>query len=123
IYKMADEALPQFNDWLEGISDALGFSAEHDLDKIDYSAPGSIVVIVDKLKGRERARQKTYGENHGNWNELLDVVRGTIAVDSFGDLYRTVDELKKRGIKLARLPKNRFDDPTPQGYRDLMMNV
>ncbi|MDU7524685.1 MAG: hypothetical protein E7K72_25490, partial [Roseomonas mucosa] len=59
----------------------------------------------------------------GDWSQLRDVVRASVAVDTLDDLHTTMDALRKGGLELAMKPKDRFAKPLPVGYRDVLMNV
>ena len=78
-------------------------------------------------KGLARAREKVKNKYDGNWGKLTDVVRGTIAVDSFQDIPATVKALRKhaagKGWKITTRPNDRFSNPTNAGYRDLQLSI
>lgn len=88
----------------------------------DYSKPGPIIVI-GPMKKQERAKEKVDADYGGDWSQLGDAVRASVAVDSLDDLDNVMTELKKSGLKLARQPKDRFAKPTDVNYRDVLMNV
>lgn len=90
--------------------------------KPDYSKPGKILITAPK-KGKERAREKVEADYGGDWSQLTDVVRASIAVDDFNEVGEVMKELRNSGMKLVKKPKNRFANPTTEGYRDVMMNV
>lgn len=90
--------------------------------EVDYDQPGPIIVI-GPMKKRERAEEKVKSDYGGDWSRVGDLVRASVAVDSFDDIESTLDKLRASGLKLARKPKDRFAHPTESGYRDLMLNV
>ena len=126
VYKDAEAAQEHMLEWLDrgkGIDKKLGLQ-HFDLSKtksIDLDASGPILVTAP-LKGRERARQKIQTEEGGDWSRLTDAVRATIAVDSPDEIDGVMKTLHESGMKLARQPKNRFEQPI-HGYRDILMNV
>lgn len=91
-------------------------------DEIDFSKEGPIV-LIGPMKKQERAKEKVDNDFGGDWSRLGDAVRASVAVDSFDQLQDVMKKLRKSGLKLARLPKDRFAKPTEAGYRDVLMNV
>ena len=92
------------------------------MDGVDWTAPGGMLFIAP-VKGKKRAAEKVEQDYGGDWSQLLDPVRCSIAVDSYDDLKAALGALQKGGLKLARQPKDRFAKPLDCGYRDLMLNV
>jgi len=102
------------------------------LDAVDSgNLEGPFVLIAplktDSAKGLDRARKKVAANYDGDWSQLKDVVRGTIAVDSYDDLPAAVNALrehaKSKGWSVVMRPESRFDNPTKAGYRDLQMFI
>lgn len=129
IYKSANEALDHFKDWLDrgkGLCSKLGIKtmtqSPDDLEDKEWTEPGGMLFIAP-LKGKERATSKVTTDYGGDWSQLKDVVRGTIAVDTLEELAGLTEKLKKGGMKLAQKPKDRFAKPTEEGYRDVLMNI
>lgn len=127
IFKEAEVAAGHQLTWLnqgKGLDKAIGGTVirKDKGDEIDYDKPGPIIVIGG-MKKKERAGEKVESDYGGDWSRLGDIVRSSVAVDSMGDLKNVVSELKKSGLKLARKPKDRFENPTEAGYRDIIMNV
>lgn len=91
-------------------------------EKPDLDAPGPVVVI-GPMKNQARSEEKVKADFGGDWSRLNDVVRASVAVDSMEDVEGVMAELRKKGVKLARKPKDRFSSPTSAGYRDAMFNV
>lgn len=124
LYEQAEEAEQQMLDWLDrgkGMDEKLGLR-ETEYDVEEFKKPGRILLLAP-LKGHERAAQKVEADMDGDWSQLTDVVRASIAVDSIDEIPEVVEELRKSGMKLARKPKDRFANPTGVGYRDILMNV
>lgn len=92
------------------------------LDTIDYSKAGPLI-IIGPMKQQSRSKEKVESDFGGDYSYLGDIVRASVAVDSMDDIGKVLKELRKSGLKLARIPKDRFAKPTDAGYRDLMMNV
>lgn len=80
-------------------------------------------LFVAPLKGEKRAREKCEADYGGDWSQLRDIVRGTISVPTMGHVKQAIGHLKTAGLELAQKPKNRFEKPTAEGYRDLMAFV
>lgn len=80
-------------------------------------------LFVAPLKGAKRAKEKCDADYGGDWSQLRDIVRGTISVPSMGHIKQALEHMKSAGLEIAQKPKNRFEKPTPEGYRDLMTFV
>lgn len=81
------------------------------------------VVIIGPLKKMERSKEKVATNFGGDWSRLTDVVRASVAVDTYDDLESVVSKLKESGIKLASKPNDRFSNPTEAGYRDMCLFI
>ena len=126
VYKQAQEAMGQMLDWLDrgkGVDKTLGAKHYEGMptdEELDEKGP---VLITAPLKGEKRATEKVKSDYDGNWNQLTDIVRASIAVDHVSDIHGVLGALRKSGMQLARKPKDRFAKPTEAGYRDILMNV
>lgn len=80
-------------------------------------------LFMGPLKGEKRAKEKVEADYEGDWGQVRDMVRATIAVPMVTQLPKVLDELKKAGIELAQQPKNNLVKPLPGGYRDLNLIV
>ncbi len=126
LVKQATAGLAEYKQWLGGIAGKQKWQIYDD----DYDAAiasmrsgeKGIKVLIADLKGEERAAEKVETEPDG-WAGLKDIVRGTVAVDSLDQLPEVLDLLRQSGMTLARRPKNRFAEPTDEGYRDIMLNI
>lgn len=132
-YKSAEVAQEKMLDWLDkgkGIDKEIG-AKHYDvksaddfktmLDEIDKSdAP---VLITAPIKGEKRATEKVNADYNGNWSELSDGVRASIAVKNYYEVDDVVEKLLKSGMSLAKKPKDRFTSPTVSGYRDMLFTV
>jgi hypothetical protein len=88
------------------------------------SIKGPVVIIGPPKSLDARATEKVSKELGGDWSQLGDAVRSTIAVDSHKDIPNVLDKLKAAGIQVARQPKDRFSNPIKgSGYRDALLNV
>ena len=126
LYKSAEEAQEKMLDWLdkgEGVDKEIGARhyTEYPSDE-ELSKPGP-VLLTAPLKGKKRAQEKVDTDYDGDWSQLTDIVRATIAVDHVDEIDKTMGVLRKSGMKIARKPKDRFAEPTEAGYRDILMNV
>ena len=107
---------------LDSVIDASVVRVDKGEGEPDYSKPGPIIVIGPP-KSKARSKEKVESDFDGDWSQLLDVVRASVAVDTMDDLQHVMGLLRKSGMRLARKPKDRFSNPTDAGYRDLLLNV
>ncbi|HBL62005.1 MAG TPA: hypothetical protein DDZ80_27435, partial [Cyanobacteria bacterium UBA8803] len=82
---------------------------------------GGEAKLPSSLKGRERAMEKVMADYKGDASKLVDIARGSIVYNSYADLMGGIDICNKN-LTLVR-EKNRFAEPTPAGYRDILLNV
>jgi hypothetical protein len=129
LYDAARPALDQLKTWLDkgsGVATANGVKlmdkGPGDLTDEEWAAPGAMLFVAG-LKGEKRAGEKVAADYGGDWSQLRDVVRCSLAFDTMTDLQTLLDKMKGSGMVLAQQPKDRFQSPTAEGYRDLMMNV
>lgn len=128
LFKVAGEAHEHQLDWLnrgKGLDSILGVKAVRG-DKgdpmPDFSKPGP-VVLIGPLKGAARSEEKVKSVYDGDWSQLTDIVRASVAVDSMDEIHDVMRHLRKSGLKLAGKPNDRFAEPTEAGYRDLNLRV
>jgi hypothetical protein len=124
LFDQAKEAHEHQVKWLKGLDKEIGATIVRGDrgDKPDFKKPG-VVVVIGKLKDRDRCEEKVKTDYKGDWSSLRDVVRSAVAVDKLDQLPTVIHGLKRIGLKLAREPKDRFQTPTDGGYRDISMNV
>lgn len=99
-----------------------------DLSEQDYMLPehwdnDKGFLFMGPLKGKTRAEEKVRTDYEGDWSQVRDMVRSTIAVPGITQIPRVLAEMKAAGIELAQKPKNNLIKPLPGGYRDLNMIV
>jgi hypothetical protein len=82
---------------------------------------GTVVLPPGGLKGRERAEEKIRMDYNGNASQITDLTRLSIEYDSLEQLYYALKALPET-VNLVRL-KDRFIQPTPGGYRDILLNL
>ena len=80
-------------------------------------------MFIAPLKGAKRAKEKCEADYGGDWSQLRDIVRGTISVPTMAHVKQAIGHMKTAGLEIAQKPKNRFEKPTAEGYRDLMTFV
>lgn len=117
----ATEGLVQYKEALGKVADTLGLKTDAkpaDLEG-DAAAGGEGYLFVGSLKGEQRAKQKVESEYDGDYSQLRDMVRATIAVSSMDEIRAAVAAVEAAGLTLAQKPNDRFANPTPEGYRDL----
>jgi hypothetical protein len=137
LFEAAKVAHEQQLDWLnrgKGLDKAIGGTVvrvdkgdpktdyKDVLDTVDYDKPGPIIMI-GPMKTKERAKKKIEEEEGGDYSVLADIVRASVAVDSFDQIGDVMKKLRASGLKLANEPTDRFEKPTEAGYRDIKMNV
>jgi len=145
-----EEGLKQYSDMLSKVAQNLGLvtgkrpqsldHAQHeekinaekegrnpaDLSDTDYMLPEHWdddrgYLFMGPLKGEKRAKEKVAQDYDGDWSQLRDMVRATIAVPGVTQIPKVLAELKAAGIELAQKPKNNLVKPLPGGYRDINM--
>lgn len=90
--------------------------------------PGPVVVLspIKDLAAGKRAEEKVNSDYGGDWSKLHDAVRGTVGVDATSDIPKAIAALKEKmaaeGWTLAKTPKNKFTEPTLEGYRDINLS-
>lgn len=80
-------------------------------------------LFMGPLKGEKRAREKVQADYKGDWSQVRDMVRATIAVPMVTQLPMVLRTLEANGMKLAQKPKNNLVKPLPGGYRDINLIV
>ena len=126
LFDKSTEALAFMSKWLDegkGVLSAAGYvMPEGGMTPENIQKPGKLLFIAP-IKGMARSEEKVNKEYGGDWDRLLDVARASVAVDNLSQIKDVVTALSNSGMQLAKRPKNRFEDPTEEGYRDLMLNV
>ncbi len=83
------------------------------------------VIVLAPIKGIDRAAEKARQDYGNDWGKMKDLVRGTVAVDSVDEINGAIEavraEMADRGWTLAQKPKDRFANPLPSGYRDILL--
>lgn len=119
------EGLGQFKDMMGKVQQSMGLKTgmkPEDITPEQWENDDGFLFIAP-LKGEKRAKEKVEADYGGDWSQLRDIVRGTISVPSMDHVRQALGHLKSAGLQLAQKPKNRFEKPTPEGYRDLMTFV
>lgn len=119
------EGLGHFRDMMGKVQQTMGLKSgmkPEDITPEQWDNDDGFLFIAP-LKGEKRAREKCEADYGGDWSQLRDIVRGTISVPSMDHVKQAIGHLKTAGLELAQKPKNRFEKPTPEGYRDLMTFV
>lgn len=80
-------------------------------------------LFMGSLKGRERAEEKVRTDYDGDWSQVRDMVRATIAVPGLTQVPGVLKAIREAGLELAQKPKNNLVKPLPGGYRDLNLIV
>jgi len=81
---------------------------------------GGQAIVPEKLKGRERAKEKIETDYLGENARITDLARSSIEFDNPNQIKEAMRMLSERA-EVVRL-KDRFAEPA-DGYRDVMMNL
>ena len=125
LVKHGTEGLAQFKGLMGKVQQTMGLKSgmkPEDVTPEQWENDDGFMFIAP-LKGEKRAKEKVEADYGGDWSQLRDVVRGTISVPTMAHVKQTLSHLQSVGITLAQKPKNRFEKPTGEGYRDLMTFV
>lgn len=127
LFEAAKDAHEHQLNWLnhgKGLDKAVGAKVirADEGEEVDLSKPGP-VILIGPMKKRARVDEKAKSDYGGDYGQVRDIVRASVAVDSMDQLDEVMKKLKESGLKLAKKPTDRFAKPTEAGYRDLMMNV
>lgn len=83
---------------------------------------GGEAIFPPGIKGRARVIEKANAKYDGNFAAITDFSRATLQFDDLESVYRSLDALERRGIKIVRLD-DRFAKPLDSGYRDIILGV
>jgi hypothetical protein len=126
-YAHATEAAPEFQKLGADLAGSLGIPLFDGIkSKEEWEAAKKATgprIVVAPLKGEERATSKVTNDYGGDWGQVGDLVRGTVAVTSMADIPGVLEKLEAQGWSMARQPKDRYKKPTEGGYRDIMLNL
>jgi hypothetical protein len=81
------------------------------------------MVLVADIKGGPRLDEKIATDYNGDPSQVKDMVRGTVLVPGASTLDDALEALEKAGVRLATPPKDRINEPGPDGYRDIKLNA
>lgn len=125
--RVASKELAEILDEGKGIGPKLGYQTKKpnldDPAEVEaFRRPGGYVMLAP-VKGRARSVEKVDSEFGGDWSRLLDGARASVAVDSVGEVRKVITMMRRAGLKPARAPKDRLNNPLSSGYRDVLINV
>jgi hypothetical protein len=98
--------------------------ADQELQKMATEIAGSTGGIVKKppgLKGKERTLEKINTEYGGDASRITDLTRISIFYEDLDHLYQGLSLIAERST-IVRI-KDRFQEPLPDGYRDILLNL
>lgn len=116
------EAREAFAAGLTSVAKSLGLKSDVAAPEhltTDQLANGDGYLFVAPNKSQARAEEKVENDYGGDWSMLKDMVRGTIAVSTMQEITAAIDAAEAAGFKLAARPKDKFTNPTSEGYRDI----
>jgi hypothetical protein len=112
----------QMTDGLVGLSKKLELKLAsgppEDMTPADLKDPQGRIFIGPN-KTLKRAREKVEKDYEGDWSQLRDVVRATIAMNSVDEIAKAFKTVEASGLQVQQRPKDNFTKPTKEGYRDL----
>ena len=73
------------------------------------------------LKSRERAIEKINSDYNGDASKLVDIAGSKVVYENLDDLYAALEKFSQK-YEIVKF-KDRIQNPTPTGYRDILMNV
>lgn len=125
LVKKGTEGLNQFREQLGKVAQVMGLQSGRKPDDItpEEWENDTGFLFTAPLKGEQRAKEKVEADYGGDWSQLRDIVRATISVPTMANVKQALGHLRDVGIELAQKPKDRFANPTREGYRDLMTIV
>jgi hypothetical protein len=85
--------------------------------EVVLSEPGDKIILAP-IKSESRSVEKVNREYHGDWRQLLDLVRASVACDNMDDLRGRINQINLQPLRV----KDRFAEPLNSGYRDILMN-
>lgn len=125
LYDHAEEALTSLKEILtgkDGIATKMGLKqvtkGPGQVTPEEWDAPGGMLFIGKLKEADGRAKEKVDAIYGGDWSQLLDVVRCTMAVDNLHDVADVMQQLEASGMEVMQQPKDKFTKPTLEGYRD-----
>lgn len=133
VYKAAD-ALDQEPDSFQAVLDlGQGLSKDIGGTVISYDEMMSMksldkpAILIAKMKGMERAREKVKFKYGGDWSRLTDMVRATVVAnpDQFPMVVEHLRrECEQRGWQIEPgSVEDKFAQPTPAGYSDVSLHL
>lgn len=120
------QALAEYKGMLDNLGQQLGFSpgrgSPDEMSEADLDSDESFI-FLGPLKKQEKSTDKVNTDYFGDWTQLKDLVRATIAVRGIEDVHGALDGLKRVGLNFAQKPKDNMTHGTKDGYRDLNLIV
>jgi hypothetical protein len=83
---------------------------------------GTAVFPTDGLKSRARVIEKAEARYGGDFAGITDISRATLEFNTLEGVYATLDYLTDTVLSIVRI-NDRFFNPTPEGYRDIILGV
>jgi hypothetical protein len=119
-------ALDEYKGLLDNLGKTLGFSpgrgAPDKMSDADLDSDESFI-FMGPMKQQAKSTAKVTTDYEGDWTQLKDLVRATIAVKSIDDVHSALAGLKQVGLTFAQKPKDNMTHGTKDGYRDLNLIV
>ncbi len=117
--RVGAQSREMFAGQLTKLANALGLKSDVARpDRIPGNHKGGLVFLAAN-KSEARSTEKVDKEYDGDWSQLRDYVRASVAFDTMDDLRRALAALPAAGIEFAAKPKDKFANPTSVGYSDV----
>lgn len=131
VYEVADVVKPAFDDRLAvvvGHCGIFGSSYQQHTNWLEFchgvvGGNYSFGLITPPLKSKERALHKSQEDYGQSVHMLHDVVRASVVCTTEQQVYDITKRLiEGKEFRVVRI-KNRFKNPSPNGYRDIILSV
>ncbi|MFZ4537872.1 hypothetical protein [Propionivibrio sp.] len=120
--KIGPAALEEYNGLLGEMSKSCGFETgkgSPDNMTDEQLDNDTSYLFMGPMKQEGKSTRKVNVDYHGDWSQLKDLVRATVAVRGIEDVHKTLAWLKAAGLEFAQKPKDNMTNGTKDGYRDL----
>jgi len=114
LYQKARKDEPVFKQMVEAAAEAVGGQTVY--TPPDEAEPGTT------LKTMRRAREKMHSDYGGDPSQLKDILRATVTTDTMEDARAAAYTFITQNIGSFVRVKDRIVNPTPEGYRDILVN-
>lgn len=122
--KVAPETREQFHSILKGIASTMGIeevTGNPDEMSDEMIDSDKTYMFMGPIKKQDKSTNKVNTDYNGDWGQLKDLVRATIAAKGVEDVRKVLAGLREAGIEIPMRPKDNMTKATKDGYRDINM--